>query len=259
MALRAMWLKRSFLIIFILCFSLLPNNTWAWSYTKKEFKEEVLSPVYERPANQIFLYGSLLTLSLKIFGNEEVILPFQKKITERNRLGEWNDRVEIMGRWVPNLLYTGGMGIKYYFSGEEGKRDEKDLERSLAMMKATLYAGTLTLILKHTFRQQRPGHGDKVSFPSGHTTTAFAFAAVVGSFHEWYYAVPAYALASAVGFQRLTNNNHYLHDVLMGATIGISYGIGVSKVVQKKDSFLKNITLLPIGTEGVMMGYNYTF
>jgi membrane-associated phospholipid phosphatase len=242
---------RFFLFIFLYSSSAGLN---AFEYSLNDFKQEIMSPIDVKPANNIFLYGSLLTVSLKIFGEKDIIDPFQEAISNKNQLGEWNDPVEIMGRWVPNLAYSGGMLIKYYFSP-----DNKALEQSFAMMKATLYSGALTTVLKHTVRQRRPGGGQKTSFPSGHTTTAFAFAAVVGTFHEWYYAVPAYTIATAVAFQRLTNNNHYLHDVLAGATIGIAYGVGVATVVKKKDSFLENVTILPISSDGMMVGYSYSF
>jgi hypothetical protein len=233
----------------------------AFEYSLNDFKQEALSPVNVKSARNVFLYGSILTASLKIFGEDEIIDPFQRAISNKNHLGEWNDPVELMGRWIPNLAYAGGMGLKYYFGSkyENGKSDERSLEQSLTMMKATFYAGALTTILKHTVRQRRPGGGQKTSFPSGHTTTAFAFAAVVGSFHEWYYYIPAYTIATAVAFQRLTNNNHYLHDVLAGATIGIAYGVGVSSVVKEKDSFLSQVTVLPISRDGLMIAWGHSF
>ena len=226
----------------------------AFEYSMGDFKEEILSPVKVASARNVLLYGSILTASLKIFGEDDIIDPFQGAISHKNQLGEWNDPIELMGRWVPNLIYAGGMGIRYYLT-----KDERPLEQSLAMMRATLYAGSLTVLLKYTVRQRRPGGGQKTSFPSGHTTTAFAFAAVVGSFHKWYYAVPAYTIASAVAFQRLTNNNHYLHDVLAGATIGIAYGIGVSSLVKKKNSFLNKMTILPYSKNGLMLAWQSSF
>ncbi|MBT7608683.1 MAG: phosphatase PAP2 family protein [Bacteriovoracaceae bacterium] len=246
--------------IFFYCSSI--NKINAIEYTLTDFEQEIMSPIDIESARNVFLYGSILTVCLKVFGEDEIIYPFQKAISHKNQLGEWNDPVELMGRWVPNLAYSSGMLIKYYFSSnkkDQNERDEKPLEQSLAMMKATLYSGALTTILKHTIRQRRPGGGQKTSFPSGHTTTAFAFAAVVGSFHDWYYALPAYTIATAVGFQRLTNNNHYLHDVLAGATIGIAYGIGVSSIVKKKNSFMENVTVIPIATDGLMAIYSYRF
>jgi hypothetical protein len=76
--------------------------------------------------------------------------------------------------------------------------------------------------------EQRPNGGNH-SFPSGHTTTAFAFASYVASEHPWYVGVPAYIMASYVGFCRMQDNYHFLHDVVAGATLGISYGIAISQ------------------------------
>ena len=65
------------------------------------------------------------------------------------------------------------------------------------------------------------GHNNH-SFPSGHTTAAFAFATIVA--HEWD-AVPgvpvlAYGMATAVGLSRMNDNAHWASDVLAGAVIG---------------------------------------
>lgn len=57
------------------------------------------------------------------------------------------------------------------------------------------------------------------SFPSGHATTAFALAAVVGFCSTWLF-YPALLLAAAIGLSRVTMNAHYLSDVLMGALLG---------------------------------------
>lgn len=57
------------------------------------------------------------------------------------------------------------------------------------------------------------------SWPSGHTTTAFAMAAAVSL--RWPAArIPAFALAILAGYSRMATNNHFLADVIMGATIG---------------------------------------
>ena len=98
------------------------------------------------------------------------------------------------------------------------------------MAQATFYAGLTTMILKRTFNQRRPNSENKHSFPSGHTTTAFAFASVVAVEHEWYYGVGAYSLASIVALSRIHDNAHYIHDVVMGATIGSAFGIAMSKL-----------------------------
>lgn len=57
-------------------------------------------------------------------------------------------------------------------------------------------------------------------FPSGHATTAFALAAVVGFISErWFY--PTLVFAAAVAVSRVTGGVHYPSDVLAGALVGI--------------------------------------
>jgi membrane-associated phospholipid phosphatase len=63
------------------------------------------------------------------------------------------------------------------------------------------------------------------SFPSGHTTAAFATAtAMTLSYKKWYVAVPSYAYAGFVGYSRMRLGVHYPSDVLGGAVIGIASG-----------------------------------
>jgi len=65
-----------------------------------------------------------------------------------------------------------------------------------------------------------PGGHDS-SFPSGHTTVAFAAATVFSEqCPHWYVAAPAYTAASAVGFSRMYANKHWMSDVVAGAFLG---------------------------------------
>lgn len=59
------------------------------------------------------------------------------------------------------------------------------------------------------------------SFPSGHTTIAFATATSLSlEYRKWYVVVPAYAWAVGVGYSRLYLGEHYPTDVLGAAVIG---------------------------------------
>lgn len=103
------------------------------------------------------------------------------------------------------------------------------------MAKATAYSGGVTMITKTLVRSQRPNGSDKRSFPSGHATSAFAFASVVGAEHAWYWGVPTYLMATFVGATRINDNMHRLHDVIAGATIGMSYGLGIYYRMHEND------------------------
>jgi len=66
---------------------------------------------------------------------------------------------------------------------------------------------------------------DGKSFPSGHTTLAFATATSLAlEYKKWYITVPAFAWAASVGYSRMTLGKHYPTDVAAGAIVGIGSG-----------------------------------
>lgn len=108
----------------------------------------------------------------------------------------------------------------------------------------------LTVGLKYSIKRKRPfakypdlfhvkaPHTGPLSFPSGHTSTAFATAtSLTLATKKWYVAVPAYAWASGVAYSRMYLGVHYPSDLLGGMVIGIGTGFLVWKVdqwIQKK-------------------------
>ena len=78
----------------------------------------------------------------------------------------------------------------------------------------------VTYGLKYAVNERRPNGGSH-SFPSAHTSVAFSGAEFLRKRYGWEYGVPAYAAASFVAFSRVEANEHYPHDVLAGAAIGI--------------------------------------
>jgi membrane-associated phospholipid phosphatase len=86
-----------------------------------------------------------------------------------------------------------------------------------------LATSAITQFLKKITGITRP-NGGTLSFPSGHTCNAFTSATVL--FHEYKdYCLPVafsgYLFSSTTGVLRITNNRHWVPDVLAGAGIGI--------------------------------------
>lgn len=95
------------------------------------------------------------------------------------------------------------------------------------LLRAQAVNGVLTLSLKGIFNRTRPD-GAPYSFPSGHTSTSFATAAVIYRHFGWKWGVPAAAAATYVGLSRLQENKHYLSDVIAGAVLGGYVGYKVA-------------------------------
>ncbi len=79
----------------------------------------------------------------------------------------------------------------------------------------------VTYGLKYGVSERRPNGGNE-SFPSGHTSVSFSAAEFMRKRYGLEYGVPAYALASFVAYSRVESNEHYPHDVIAGAAIGIA-------------------------------------
>jgi membrane-associated phospholipid phosphatase len=74
--------------------------------------------------------------------------------------------------------------------------------------------------LKWTIDEARP-NGENQSFPSAHASTSFASAEFLRARYGWDYGIPAYIVAAFVAYSRVEAKQHYTHDVIAGAAIGI--------------------------------------
>lgn len=91
----------------------------------------------------------------------------------------------------------------------------------------TTVAKISTHTLKRYFGRSRPEDSivetSSNSFPSGHTTTAFASAAILGSRYKEGKSL-LYSVAALTGLSRLYLGAHYLSDIIAGAFIGEIFG-----------------------------------
>lgn len=218
-----------------------PVSAFPWGL--KNLGQESAVPV-TTDAKYVLIAGTITTVTLVIF-EDAVIDPFQQKQVRNKTLGHSSQWGDFMGQWVPNLLYSGGMGLASLNGNSEGQR------RAIGMLKASSYATAVTTALKYTIREPRPiDRHWRNSFPSGHSTTAFAFSGYVAAEHGWMWGLPATLLSAFVGYSRIQDNKHWLHDVVGGATIGWTYGWGISKLQKKKQADETTLTVLPFGDSG---------
>jgi len=79
--------------------------------------------------------------------------------------------------------------------------------------------------LKEIFPEERPDRSDNRSFPSGHTSAAFGAATSIWERRGPGEGIPAFALATFVGFARVEAHKHHWYDALAGAAIGTGSGL----------------------------------
>jgi hypothetical protein len=150
--------------------------------------------------------------------------------------------------------------------GVKGKNNLKD--RTMLYALSIIISTGFVKPLKYITKSTRPDGSCNNSFPSGHTTTAFASAEFLRQEYKdvspWY-GIAGYAVATTAGSLRVYNNKHWVSDVVAGAGFGIlstklAYWIYPS--IKKK--FFKNkpmnAMVMPYyqaGNGGVAFVYNF--
>jgi membrane-associated phospholipid phosphatase len=90
-------------------------------------------------------------------------------------------------------------------------------------------AQLVTFGLKEAFPELRPDGSDRKSFPSGHTSTAFAAASSLFNRQGQSVGIPALAVATFVGLARVQADKHHWYDVVVGAAIGSASGFLITR------------------------------
>ncbi|MCD6069218.1 MAG: hypothetical protein K0S33_4044 [Bacteroidetes bacterium] len=127
---------------------------------------------------------------------------------------------------------------------------DQDLQREGYRATASILLSTaISGSIKYSIKRERPFSrspeyfckkckAGKLSFPSGHTTAAFATAtSLTLASRKWYVAVPAYTWASGVAYSRMYLGVHYPSDIFGGIVIGVGSSFlvwGVDKWLMKR-------------------------
>lgn len=122
-----------------------------------------------------------------------------------------------------------GLGVALTGALVVGRFVENPRTRALTYDMATAAIVNLgyTMGIKRLARRTRPDDSDDDAFPSGHTSSAFALAAVANGHYGPRIGIPAYVAAGVIGVSRVRKNAHWLSDVVAGATLGHVVGATV--------------------------------
>lgn len=157
-----------------------------------------------------------------------------------------------------SVAVVGGFLVVGAISG-----NEDTLQVGEDTLTASLIAsGIITPAIKLVFGRARPRANMGVnyfkpfsqanaSFPSGHTTEAFALASVISShYDETWVSYTTYSIAGLVGLARTYHDAHFASDVLAGAMIGTL--VGNSVVGYNRERRAGKVALVPDIAPGMM-------
>lgn len=141
-----------------------------------------------------------------------------------------------------------GLPVGLFIAGKATKNKEVVWD-SYELLSSTVVNGIFTTSLKFGVQRERPfvtypndiikyTKAGSHSFPSGHTSMAFATAMSMSLMYpKWYVIVPSFVWASSVGYSRMYLGVHYPSDVFAGAFLGCASSVGTHylfKYLRKK-------------------------
>lgn len=145
--------------------------------------------------------------------------------SSRDNLSDWFEPFGNGFITVPTMI-----GFYIYGRLAENKKVKR---AALLATESFLVTGLFTTILKAASGRPRPDRGEQAgvfkifntsdkSFPSGHTSTAFAIATVLANEYENIPLVApvSYGIATMTGLSRINDNKHWASDVVFGAALG---------------------------------------
>ncbi len=169
--------------------------------------------------------------------------------------------------------YSVGVLGGFYLAGAIGNNETATSVAQDGLTASIIASGIITPAIKFVTGRARPrenlgvahfhpfslSYSSNSSFPSGHTTEAFALASVIsGHYEETWVACASYSVAGLVGVARSYHGAHFASDILAGALIGTL--VGKSVVAHNKSLRSGTVMLLPeitTGSIGVRLTSNF--
>ena len=232
-----------------------------WHDTKK-----IAAEPFHWKAKQWSIFASVLGVSVITYVYDKEIYDFfQSNRTEtKDALSKY--AIEPWGSGLYSLPLLAGIYLT-------GIKNDRHRNVALTGLKAFLLSGGAAQVTKYIFHRHRPGDNDPpnpylwegpfelttdyTSFPSGHTTTAFAVASVLayGYKDKIWVGMTSYTVASLVGLSRINDGKHWASDVIAGAALGTFIGITLSKINLTEDPRL-SLNPVPVnGGYGLSLAY----
>ena len=198
---------------------------------------------YNHPSRNLFTYATILLLLVGVaalfYWNKERIF-----LVLNNRHTDVADVVLKYFTYVGDGIFMTALGVIMFLIGKR--------KLGLLLILSFLLSGLLAQTIKRIEQRPRPGAYFKQperihrvdekllkgnnSFPSGHTTTAFAtFSLLAFATRNKAIQFFFFAVAVVVGYSRIYLGAHFAEDVLAGAALGFISSFFLCWLLRKKE------------------------
>jgi hypothetical protein len=176
------------------------------------------------PAKRIFPYKSyLLPATFIIYGFLSLHTDAFQDVNETIKEEVYTERSPHKTSLDNYLQYAPAVAVYgLNVAGIHGKNNFRD--RTIIYGISSLIMGATVNSVKNLTKETRPDGSDNLSFPSGHVSTAFVSAEFLWQEYKDvspFYGIAGYAAATATAYLRISNNKHWMGDVVAGAGVGI--------------------------------------
>ena len=203
----------------------------------------VTSPLRFSGRDWLYTGGIVATIGVVMATDKEVRQRLGRNTTSSTNRDFWD-----VPTYYGNALYAGVFSAAFYttglFSGNDWIRTTGRL-----LIEGLAFAGSVDVIVKYITGRQRPyasesqwnykwfqTNNDNQSFPSGHSTVAFAVSTVLAERIDNNIArAGLYGLAGLTAIARVVNNQHWLSDVVSGGLLGFCSGYFVVHREQERE------------------------
>ncbi|MGA9291995.1 MAG: phosphatase PAP2 family protein [Ignavibacteriaceae bacterium] len=228
--------------------------------------ELIKSPFHFTPEEWLYT-GGLVGLTAGSFFIDESI----RKVVAKNHNGTMDNITEI-GHKYGNAGYMVILSGAAYLTGKIIKNNDIS-ETSRMILETLAYAGIITTVIKAGLGRARPytGNGafdffnfklnnDFISFPSGHSTTAFAVSSVLAAkINNIYASIALYGLAGLTLYQRIYSDNHWFSDTFAGAVISTVIGNAIVKLNECPEKRSRNSLIVLPAIQANSMGLSLIY
>jgi len=178
-----------------------------------------------------------------VMGGTPLLMSLDESVRQkvgRSTVSSLNDDLWDIPTRYGVVTYANVFSIATYATGLFIGNDDLRISGRL-MFEALSLAGVSVITVRYIAARSRPYSGDGPwrfhgfawnneiqSFPSGHTTVAFALSTVIAERIDNIWArIGLYGLATLTAFARVYNNQHWMSDVVIGAGLGLAAGVHV--------------------------------